>query len=167
MGPWKQTGERKLERDLRAQRPQPRDELVSRLNRQVEPPADTRGRRVVPKLALVAALTTVLIASLGATGAFGAAGSSMHAFGISVVHLVSPPKAAAHGGSAMSSNVTTTTTSYQNTTPRHYPFVVQYGGLIPICWRGSLIWVTPRQLIWYLFRGARPARTCGSVPINP
>ena len=37
MGSWKKTDETKLERELRAQRPQPRDEFVRMLSRQVTP----------------------------------------------------------------------------------------------------------------------------------
>ena len=52
-----------------------------------------RERRVgCPKVALVAALTAVLAASLGAAGALGSARGSVHTFSLSVVHLVSPPK---------------------------------------------------------------------------
>ena len=34
-------------------------------------------------------------------------------------------------------------------------------------WHGSIIYVTPRELIWYVFHGAKPARSCGSVPVHP
>ena len=92
MGFGKQTDETGLERELRAQRPQPPTELVRMLSRQIGPMQRTR-RFALPKIALVAAVTAALAASLGAAGALGSAGGSVHSFGVSVVHLVSPPKA--------------------------------------------------------------------------
>ena len=164
MGFWKKTDETKLERELRAQRPQPRDEFVRMLSRQVTPIESAR-RFALPKVALVAAVTVALAVSLGVAGALGAARSPLNAFSVSVVHLVSPPS------SASSHTVTTTTTtsgqtSYEDATPTHWPFQSQYGFKIPICWHGSIIYVTPRELIWYVFHGALPARSCGGVPIH-
>ena len=160
-----ETGETDLERELRARRPQHVIEFVRRLSGQITPLR--REQRVgFPKVALVAALTAVLVASLGAAGALGAARGPVHTFSLSVVHLVSPPRT-----SAAPATTTTTTTSGQtsnaNATPTHWPFQAQYGGLIPTCWHGSIIWVTPRQWVWYLFHGARPVRSCGGVPFNP
>ena len=189
MGFWNRTRETKLERRLRAERPQPRDEFVRMLGRRIGPPERAR-RHLLPKIALVAAVTAALAASLGAAGALGAAGGSVHAFSISVVHLVSPPRATPRTrGPAVTpttvthntvthSTVTTTTTSttpttttsgrtsYEDATPTHWPFQAQYGFRIPICWQGSVIWVTPRELVWYVFHGALPVRRCGGVPIH-
>src|SRR4051794_29842279 len=172
--------ETRLERELRAQRPQPREEFVQMLARQVEPLRPAR-RSALPKLALVAAVTAALAVSLGTAGALGAAGGSVHRFSVSVAHLVAPQKTAAvtrTGGStgaptpaaptssrSASSTVTTTTptgtTDYSNATPTHWPpFNAQYGILIPICYQGHIIYVTPRQIVWYVFHGALPARRC-------
>lgn len=164
MGFWKRTDETKLERELRAQRPRPRDEFVQMLSRQVVAPERTR-RFVLPKVALVAAVTAVLAVSLGVAGALGAARGPVHTFSVSVVHLVSPPS------SVTSHTGTTTTTTSGDTdngdaTPTHWPFQEQYGHKIPICWHGSVIYVTPRELIWYVFHGAKPVRSCGGVPIH-
>lgn len=170
---WKKTDETNLERELRAQRPQPRDEFVRMLGRQIAPARRTR-RSLLPKVALVAAVTAALAVSLGVSGALGAAGGSVHSFSISVAHLVSPPRAPVRGGSTVgtsntnssaSNNVVTTTnpsgiTSYENGTPPHYPFQSQYGFRIPICWQGHIIYVTLREAVWYIFHGARPARSC-------
>ena len=87
---WKETDETKLERELRAQRPQPRDEFVRRLSRQVTPLR--RRRLALPKVALVGAITATLAASLGAAGALGEGGNAVHSFTSSVSSLVSPPK---------------------------------------------------------------------------
>ena len=91
MGFGRKTDETALERELRAQRPQPPAEFVRMLSRQIGPMQRMR-RFALPKIALVAAVTAALAASLGAAGALGSAGGSVHSFGISVVHLVSPPK---------------------------------------------------------------------------
>ena len=183
MGFWNRNDETKLERELRAQRPEARDEFVRRLSRQVAP-LERRRRLALPKIAVVAAVTAVLAVSLGVAGALGAARGPVHTFSISVVHLVSPPTPApqTRGGgatatstnsSASSNTVTTTTptttsgqTDYSNATPTHWPFQSQYGFMIPICWHGSIIYVTPREAIWYFFHGALPARSCGGVPIH-
>ncbi len=167
MGFWKQAAETDLERELRAQRPQPRDEFVQSLTVGIAPARPAR-RLSLPKVALVGAVTLVLAVSLGTAGALGAAGGSVRSFSVSVVHLVSPPK----GASNSPDHVTTTTSSggtvdYGNATPTHWPFQEQYGHMIPICWQGHIIYVTPRELIWYVFHGAKPARSCGSVPVNP
>jgi hypothetical protein len=165
MGLWNKN-EPKLERELRAQRPQARDEFVRTLSRQVAP-LERRPRSALPKVALVAAVTAVLAVSLGVAGAFGAARGPVHTFSISVVNLVSPP----HSPSSNTSTSTTTTntdglTSHADATPTHFPFQSQYGHLIPICWQGHIIYVTPRELIWYFFHGAHPARFCGGAPIH-
>ena len=180
MGFWNKANETKLERELRARRPQPREEFVRMLSDQVTPQRRTR-RLATPKVALIAAVTTALAASLGATGALGAAGGSVHSFSRSVVHIVSPPKAdttpARNGGATNSnasnnsntnsadSNTASGDTDYSNATPTN-PFRQQYGHLIPICFQGHIIYVTPRELIYYFFRGARPARFCGGPPIH-
>ncbi len=168
MGFWNRNDETKLERELRAQRPQARDEFVRMLSRQVTPLE--RGRRfVLPKVALVAAVTAILAVSLGVAGALGAARGPVRTFSVSVVHLVAPPHSPSSNSVTTTAPTTTTTsdqTSYANATPTHWPFQSQYGHLIPICWQGHIIYVTPRELIWYVFHGARPARSCGSVPIH-
>lgn len=171
---WKKTDETNLKRELRAQRPQPRDEFVRMLGRQIAPARRTRSS-LLPKVALVAAVTAALAVSLGVSGALGAAGGSVHSFSISVVHLVSPPNTPARGGStagtpntnsSASNNVVTTTTpssgdtDYSNATPTHFPFESQYGHRIPICWQGHIIYVTLREAVWYIFHGAGPARSC-------
>ncbi len=163
MGIFRKTDDTRLERELRALAPQPRDELVRTLSSRIEPARRTR-RVAIPKVAIVAAVTAALAVSLGAAGALGAAGGSVHSFSRSVVHLVAPPKASTSNQSASNNVVTTTTsngqTSYENATPTHWPFQAQYGHRIPICWHGSIIYVTLREGVWYFFHGARPARYC-------
>jgi hypothetical protein len=157
MGFGKKTDESGLERELRAQRPQPPSELVRMLSRQIGPMQRTR-RFALPKIALVAAVTAALAASLGVAGALGSAGGSVHSFGISVVHLVSPPKA-----TLVSRPVNTPpshTTTGSGAAPAHYPFQWQYGHLISICWRGEIIQIPARELFFYLRHGARPPGLC-------
>lgn len=166
MGFWNSNDETKLERELRAQRPQARDEFVRMLSRQVAPLE--RGRRfALPKVALVAAVTAVLAVSLGVAGALGAARGPVRTFSVSVVHLVSPPHSPSTNTVTTTSPTTTNgDTDYENATPTHWPFQSQYGHRIPICWHGSIIYVTLREAVWYFFHGALPARACGGVPIH-
>ena len=162
MGFGKKNDETSLERELRAQRPQPPSELVRILSRQIGPMQRAR-RLALPKIALVAAVTAALAASLGAAGALGSAGGSVHAFGISVVHLVSPPKGTLVVPVTTPSGhttTTTTTTTGSGAAPAHYPFQSQYGHLISICWRGTIIQIPARELFFYLRHGARPPGLC-------
>ena len=157
MGFGKKTDETALERELRAQRPQPPAELVRMLSGQIGPMQRMR-RFALPKIALVAAVTAALAASLGAAGALGSAGGSVHSFGISVVHLVSPPRTTVvvHPVNASPSHTTTSS----GAAPAHYPFQWQYGHLISICWQGHIIQIPARELFFYLRHGARPPGLC-------
>jgi hypothetical protein len=95
MGFWKERRETDLERELRAQRPQPRAELLQLLCRES---ATQRSRRsLVPRIALVGAVTVVLVASLGAAGAVGYATKSVEAFSHSVLHIVQSPSKSSSG----------------------------------------------------------------------
>ena len=156
----KQTGETNLERELRAQRPQPPTELVRMLSRQIAPMQRTR-RFALPKVALVAAVTAALAASLGAAGALGAAGGSVHSFSVSVVHLVAPPKTTVvQPVNTPTPSHTTTTSSGSGASPAHYPFQWEYGHMLSICWHGEIIQIPARELFFYLRHGARPPGLC-------
>jgi hypothetical protein len=157
-----------LEVRLRAERPQPPDELVSRLAAQFAPAARPVRQRGVPRIALIAAATAVLALSLGAAGAIGSATGSIHLFGTSVLHLVKPPPARATTN-APSTNLQTVTPGHLQTggldprtfSYRHFPpFMHQYAGKIPICWHGHIIYIYPFQWFWYFIHGAGPARSC-------
>ncbi len=154
MGIWKKTDETSLERELRFQRPQPRDEFVRMLGLRIQPIRHAR-RITLPKVALVAAVTTALAVSLGAAGALGAAGGSVHGFGLSVEHLVKAPKT-----SGVSQNTGTQPSPSNTTTPAHYPFQWQYGHQLSICWHGEIVQIPARELFWYLSHGARPPGLC-------
>ena len=80
-----------LERELRARRPQARDQFVEMLGRQFAAPKRRIGFRPAPRFALVAAATVVLAASLGVAGAVGYAKSSVTSFSNSIYHIVQPP----------------------------------------------------------------------------
>jgi len=168
-----------LEHGLRAQRPQPREEFVRTLASRIEPQRPRRS--LAPKLAFVAAVTAALAASLGAAGALGSARGSVSSLATSVSHLVTPAKvtftAATPQRSSANQHSTSTentakpasepqpdengNTDYGNATPTHFPpFNHQYGIRIPICWQGHIIYVSPREIVWYIFHGARPARFC-------
>jgi hypothetical protein len=80
-----------LERELRARRPQARDQFVEMLGRQFAAPKRRIGFRFAPRVGLVAAATVVLAASLGVAGAVGYAKSSVQSFSDSIYHIVQPP----------------------------------------------------------------------------
>ena len=171
---WKEGAETKLERELRAERPEASDEFVRRLSRQVTPPA---RRLALPKVALVGAVTAALAASLGAAGALGAGGTAVHAFTLSVGSLVSPPKLtwapakpsspAAQPTQSSSTPITsgsTNTVSSSNKTKGDdgddNPYKHQYGHKIKICWHGQIIEISSSDLFWYLTHGGRPPGLC-------
>ena len=85
---WKRFRESEVERELRARRPKPPNELVDHISRLVASSKRPSRSRVAPKIALIAAVTAVMAASLGVAGALGQAGSSVHSFSNNVVHLV-------------------------------------------------------------------------------
>jgi len=87
---WKRFRESEVERELRSRRPKPPDELVDHISRLVASSKRPSRGRVAPKIALIAAVTGVMAASLGVAGALGYAGGSVHSFGNNVVHLVTP-----------------------------------------------------------------------------
>ena len=110
---WKDKDESRLERELREQRPQPRDEFVRRLSSQVTPLG--RRRLALPKVALVAAVTVVMAASLGTAGALGEGGHAVHSFTSSVASLVSPPKATTPTTTKSSTSSSSSVVSISNT----------------------------------------------------
>lgn len=70
---WKRRHEHGLEGELRASRPEPRDEFVTKLAARLEP--ERKPRRATPRVAVAVALTSAMLASLGAVGGFGYAAS--------------------------------------------------------------------------------------------
>ena len=118
-----------LERELRAQRPQPREQFVHMLSGRPSPaskPARTGvPGRIAPRIVLVAVVTLVLAASLGVTGALGHAGSSLQSFGASLYHVVDSPHYSA---------------DHESGDPRddgdpggELPFHREYDHFVPIC----------------------------------
>ena len=81
----------KLERDLRASRPRPSDELVSRIEGRIrfEQPARVRGSF---RVAVPIALTAVMIGALAAVGGVGYAATSVGHAVTAVTHVFSPAK---------------------------------------------------------------------------
>jgi hypothetical protein len=109
-----------LERELRAQRPQPREQFVQMLSRQNMAPAKVRRQRA-PALALVAVVTVMLAASLGVAGALGNASHSVKTFYTSASHIYHWN----HGG--------TTDPADAADAVSFLPFQVQYSTLVPVC----------------------------------
>jgi hypothetical protein len=120
-----------LERELRAQRPQPREQFVQMLSRQNVPPPKARRQRA-PAFALVAAVTVVLATSLGVAGALGNASHSVKTFYTSASHIY----------------------SWNHSGPKDpndpddpfgvLPFHVQYTHLVPVCFQSThTIFVLP------------------------
>jgi hypothetical protein len=102
MGWWNDRRETELERELRAQRPQPPAELMQRLSH--ESAARRLRPRFVPRLALVSAVTVVLAASLGAAGAVGYATKSAQNLGTCLFHIVQPPPPKTTGAPSFSNS---------------------------------------------------------------
>jgi hypothetical protein len=104
----------------------------------------------------------VLAVSLGTAGALGAAGGSVHTFSLSVVHLVSPPKATVVQTTQTTGNSKPTGVrpDHNFPDPDHFPFQHQYGHQISICWHGEIIQIPARLLFFYLLHGARPPGLC-------
>ena len=115
---WKR--ETELERDLRAHRPQPREQFVQMLSRQNVAPPKARRQRA-PAFALVAAVTVVLATSLGVAGALGNASHSVKTFYTSASHIYnwnhSGPKDPRDPGDPFG----------------FLPFQAQYSFLVPVC----------------------------------
>ena len=154
-----------LERRLLAERPEAPDDLVRRLSAQLEPERPAR-RATMPRVAVVCAVTAALALSLGVAGAIGSASGSIQAFSRGVFHLVQPPSAPAtvttdhnQGGGGLGPS------DPRFWSTRHFesggdPFDQEYAHLIPICWHGQIIYVTPFEYLWYFIHGASPARDC-------
>jgi hypothetical protein len=129
---WKR--ETDLERQLRAQRPQPREQFVQMLSRQNVAPPRTRQRRA-PAFALVAVVTVMLATSLGVAGALGNASHSVKTFYTSASHIYnwngnSRPRDPSDPGDLF----------------RFLPFRAQYGTLVPLCFVGP-----PRHTVFVGF----------------
>jgi hypothetical protein len=155
-----------LERRLGAERPQAPDELVRRLSAQIEPPRPAR-RSITPRVALICAVTAAIVLSLGVAGAIGSATGSIHAFSRGVIHLVQPSVTAPPSLPAVTPDHKQGGQGPSDPrfwSHRHFgsgpPFGHEYAGLIPICWQGQIIWVTPFEYLWYFIHGASPARDC-------
>ena len=151
-----------LERRLRAERPQAPDELVRRLSAQIEPEQHPRPS-TMPDAAFVCGVTAAIVLSLGLAGAIGFATGSIHGFGRRVFHLIQPP------APSTGASVPTPQGGQGLSDPRFWstrqlgsgpPFAQQHAALIPICWRGQIIFVTPFDYIWYFIHGGLPARDC-------
>jgi uncharacterized membrane protein YgcG len=188
---WNRMRESKVEHELRARRPQPPDELVDHISRMVGASKARVSRgRTAPKIALIAAVTAVMAASLGVAGALGYAGSSVHSFGNNVVHLVvlnhdtsrdhgqptshnqgggqtggsqtgGSQNGSSHGGSGNGGQ--SSQGGGQSQGGQDWgkdPYKHQYGGRWPICWQGHRIQVTFPEFIWYALHGGRPWYTC-------
>jgi hypothetical protein len=91
MDSWRKHRETDLERELRAQRPVPRADLVQRVTRMVS--ARPTRASLLPKIGIALAAASILAASLGVAGAVGYAKKSVETFGHSVVHVVQAPSA--------------------------------------------------------------------------
>jgi hypothetical protein len=85
----------KLEGELRATRPRPSDELVSRLEGRVRSELPARVRRSSFRVAVPVALTAVMVGALAAVGGVSYAATSVENAVKAVSHVFSPAKA--HG----------------------------------------------------------------------
>ncbi len=83
----------KLEGELRAARPQPGDELVSRIEARVHAERPALGRRGSFRIVVPVALTAAMIGALAAVGGVGYAASSVEQAAKAVSHIFAPAKA--------------------------------------------------------------------------
>jgi hypothetical protein len=158
VGFWKKRRETDLERELRAQRPQPPAELVQLLCR--ESAARRSLRSVVPRIALLGAVTVVLVASLGATGAVGYATKSVQAFGNSVLHVVQSPFTSLRGGKTDGSQFRNKSNGNRDghvgdgDAYGHDPFHhEEYDHRVPICHHGEVVYVPSKEYFYGLLHG--------------
>jgi hypothetical protein len=162
--------ESELERRLRADRPQAPEDLVRRLSGAFGSDSTPAPRRtLMPRVAVVCAVTAAIALGLGVAGAIGSASGSVHAFGRGVIHLVQAPSTSAPRVTAAS----TVTPAHIQTgqqfpsflsgrihDPQIPPFGFQYGIKVPICFHGHVIFVPISQLFWYFIHGGLPVRAC-------
>ncbi|MGZ4360048.1 MAG: hypothetical protein ACXVZW_09740 [Gaiellaceae bacterium] len=158
---WKKRRETELERELRAQRPQPRAELVQLLCRE-SATAQRSLRGLFPRIALVGAVTVVLAASLGAAGAVGYATKSVHALSTSVLHVVQSPSTLLHSGKTNGSqfgNKGNGNGQLGGDGDDHGrdPFHREYDHRVPICHHGQVVFVPSREYFYRLLHGDTPA----------
>jgi hypothetical protein len=166
-----------LERALRAGRARPSDELVRELAARI-PARPGLGLRLrfAPRFAVVGATTLALAVALGVAGALGYASSSFKSFGENVNHVVSSP-------TTFSGTFTGTTTTSKDGNDDgkgdwgwggcgkrgddkdehgddNKPYKWEYGGCVPICHDGHIIFVPFKLYYWLLQHGDKPAWYC-------
>jgi hypothetical protein len=128
-----------LERELRAQRPQPREQFVQMLSGRPSatrtPGRNTAPGYAAPRVAFVTALTVVLVASLGVAGALGHATKSVHSFGTSVYSVVHSPSS-----STLSANLVSADPR-ANRVAGVLPIDWEYLLFAPICINGHIFFV--------------------------
>ena len=120
-----------LERELRANRPEPRPEFVAMISDRVERTRSRSYARV--RIAFGAALTAGLLAAVASIGGVGIAASSVHAVAKSVIRI--------------------THTSH----PRAVPLSsagAQYGEKVKLCYKGKVISVPKSQENHFRNKGA-------------
>jgi hypothetical protein len=162
VGFWKKRRETDLERELRAQRPKPRAELLELLCR--ESAARRSLRSLVPRIALVGAVTVVLVASLGATGAVGYATKSVQALTNSVLHVVQSPSTSLRGGKTDGSYSRYKVNRIGNGQEEgdgddhgDDPFHHEYDHRVPICHDEQVVNVPSKEYFYRLLHGDEPA----------
>jgi len=159
-----------LERRLRAERPQAPDDLVRTLSGRFGGSGSPASRRpLIPRVALILAVSGALALSLGVAGAIGSATGSIHAFSRGVIHLVQAPTTSAPRsttGSAVTPNHSQNGLQFPGFgtgrihDPNIPPFGFQYGFKVPICYQGHVIFVPISELFWYFLHGGLPWWFC-------
>ena len=151
-----------LERELRAQRPEPREQFVQMLSGRPsatpKPLRNTARGRVAPRVALVAVVTVALAASLGVAGALGHASHSVQSFGKSVYSVVHSPS------SFTQSAKFDRTDPRENDDPGVLPIDWEYISFGPICISAHIVYV-PTFLIAPLLAFGPPFTA--AKPTNP
>jgi hypothetical protein len=141
--------ERKLERRLRAERPQASDELVL-LNAGPAAARVSGSRfRAFARFALVVAVTLALVSSLVAAGATGYAKNSLGNLRGSLEHVLRAPR----GSSNSQSESSTGSVSVD-------PFQIQHGLTEGVCEDKNLIQVPFQEIFYLLLHGDQPPSSC-------
>ncbi len=182
MSIWRKHPHADLERALRAGRARPSDELVRELAARV-PARPSLGLRLrfAPRLAVVGATTVALAVALGVAGALGYVSTSFKSFGENVQHVVSSPGTGGSSPTTFSGTFTGTTTTTDGSDGKgdqswggcgkrddnqdehsddNKPYHHEYGGCVPICHDGHIVFVPVKLYFYLLQHGDKPAWYC-------
>jgi hypothetical protein len=150
--------ETELERRLREERPEAPEQLVRMV---AERSAKSDRRRLVPRLALVGAVTAVMLAALGATGTASYASVAISSFGSTigdVIYSTSTPKPSATSQTSASTSQTSGSPQQKaaGNPANASPFQDQYHQKWPVCHNGITLYLPLPGYNAHLLHGDQP-----------